>query len=86
MCPVNTASIITFCIRAIPTGVLRSTFSFPLNMELSTQGYEIVPYFQHLFEKDMTLLISFSINGEHFVGRPLVMMLLKTAKIGSISS
>lgn len=48
--------------------------------------YLIVPYFSVFSEKSKASLSLFSIKGEHLVGNPREIILLRTAKTGSMSS
>ena len=85
MRPVRTASIITFSILATAIGISRSNCSLA-SLVPAFLTYLIVPYFSVSSEKSKALLSFFSMKGEHLVGNPREIILLRTAKTGSMSS
>ena len=54
--------------------------------KISPEIANIVPYFSVSSEKSKALLSFFSMKGEHLVGNPREIILLRTAKTGSMSS
>ena len=85
MRPVRTASIITFSILATAIGISRSNCSLA-SLVPAFLTYLIVPYFSVSSEKSKALLSFFSMKGEHLAGNPREIILLRTAKMGSMSS
>lgn len=86
MRPVNTASMTTFCILATANGIFRNKSSLRCRLSISDAVYVMVPYRSICFEIPNSALMAFSTNKLHFVGNPLVIILLSTARMGCMSS